>query len=63
MFENIGQMLVLLWRTIQALPQTWRQRQKIYDQLFEIGNASLLLEFEGTTAPSGVVSEKTAAPE
>lgn len=28
-----------------------------------VGNASLLLEFEGTTAPSGVVSEKTMAPE
>src|SRR5258705_866202 len=43
MFENIGEMLVLLWRTIQALPQLLRQRQKVFDQLFEIGNASLLM--------------------
>jgi phospholipid/cholesterol/gamma-HCH transport system permease protein len=43
MFQNIGEMIVLLWRTIQALPQIVRQRQKVYDQLFEIGNASLLM--------------------
>lgn len=43
MFENIGEMAVLFWRTLQALPRIFRQRQKIYDQLFEIGNASLLM--------------------
>ena len=43
MFENIGEMLVLLWRTLQALPLVFRQRHKIFDQLFEIGNASLLM--------------------
>jgi phospholipid/cholesterol/gamma-HCH transport system permease protein len=43
MFQNIGEMLVLLWRTIAALPRVWRQRQKIFDQLFEIGNASLFM--------------------
>src|SRR5580765_1762904 len=43
MFQNVGEMLVLLWRTVQALPQVFRQRQKVYDQLFEIGNASLLM--------------------
>jgi phospholipid/cholesterol/gamma-HCH transport system permease protein len=43
MFENIGQLVVLFWRTVQALPLVWRQRQKVYDQLFEIGNASLLM--------------------
>src|SRR6185436_1278938 len=43
MFQNIGEMLVLLWRTIQSLPQLLRQRQKVFDQLFEIGNASLLM--------------------
>lgn len=36
-------MLVLLARTVGALPHTLRQRQKIYQQLFEIGNASLLM--------------------
>jgi phospholipid/cholesterol/gamma-HCH transport system permease protein len=43
MFENIGEMAVLLWRTLAALPQSWRQRHKVYDQFFEIGNASLLM--------------------
>ena len=43
MFENIGEMVLLFWRTLLALPQTWRQRQKVLDQFFEIGNASLLM--------------------
>lgn len=43
MFESIGEMLVLFCRSLQALPFAWRQRQKIFDQLFEIGNASLLM--------------------
>ena len=43
MFENIGEMVVLFWRTLAALPLTWRQRQKVLDQFFEIGNASLLM--------------------
>jgi phospholipid/cholesterol/gamma-HCH transport system permease protein len=34
---------LLLWRTLLALPQTWRQRQKVFEQFFEIGNASLLM--------------------
>ena len=43
MFQNIGELMVLLWRTLQALPAVFRQRRKIFDQLFEIGNASLLM--------------------
>ncbi|HEV8541730.1 MAG TPA: ABC transporter permease [Verrucomicrobiae bacterium] len=43
MFQNIGEMLVLLWRTVQSLPCLWRQRRKLAEQLFEIGNASLLM--------------------
>src|ERR1700722_16201250 len=43
MFENIGEMLVLFWRTLMALPLTWRQRHKVFEQFFEIGNASLLM--------------------
>ena len=35
--------MLLFWRTLAALPQTWRQRQKVMDQFFEIGNASLLM--------------------
>ena len=43
MFENIGEIVVLFWRTLLALPVAWRQRQKVYDQFFEIGNASLFM--------------------
>ncbi|HVU07490.1 MAG TPA: ABC transporter permease [Verrucomicrobiae bacterium] len=43
MFENIGEIALLLWRTLLALPLAWRQRQKVFDQFFEIGNASLLM--------------------
>ena len=43
MFQNIGEIALLFWRTLCALPFAWRQRQKIYDQFFEIGNASLLM--------------------
>lgn len=43
MFQNIGELAVLLWRTLKALPQVFRQRAKITEQLFEIGNASLLM--------------------
>jgi phospholipid/cholesterol/gamma-HCH transport system permease protein len=43
MFENVGEMVVLFWRTLLALPVAWRRRQKVFDQFFEIGNASLLM--------------------
>src|SRR5207244_2975637 len=43
MFQNIGEMVVLFWRTLLAVPLAWRHRQKVFDQFFEIGNASLLM--------------------
>lgn len=43
MFQNIGEMVLLFWRTLLALPLAWRHRQKVLDQFFEIGNASLLM--------------------
>lgn len=43
MFQNIGEIVILFWRTLLSLPLSWRQRQKILDQLFDIGNASLLM--------------------
>jgi len=43
MFQNIGEMVVLLWQTLASLPSTMRQRQKVLEQFFEIGNASLLM--------------------
>jgi phospholipid/cholesterol/gamma-HCH transport system permease protein len=42
-FQNIGEMIVLFWRTLLALPLAWRNREKVFDQFFEIGNASLLM--------------------
>ncbi len=36
-------MIILLWRTLLTLPRSWHQRQKVFDQFFEIGNASLLM--------------------
>src|SRR5437773_7110663 len=59
MFENIGEMLVLLWRTILALPQLLRQRQKVFDQLFEIGNASLLMACILSLFIGGVIALQT----
>src|SRR3982750_399843 len=43
MFQNVGEMILLLWRTLLTLPMAWRQRQKVFEQFFEIGNASLLM--------------------
>src|SRR5438132_5738274 len=43
MFENIGEIILLFWRTLLALPLVWRQRRKVLEQFFEIGNASLLM--------------------
>src|SRR3989442_14110240 len=59
MFQNIGEMMVLLWRTIQALPQVLRQRRKIFDQLFEIGNASLLMACILSLFIGGVIALQT----
>src|SRR5436190_18691972 len=59
MFQNIGEMLVLLWRAIQATPQLGRQRQKMFDQLFEIGNASLLMACILSLFIGGVITLQT----
>src|SRR5207248_329939 len=59
MFENIGEMLALLWRTLEALPLMWRHRQKVYDQLFEIGNASLLMACILSLFIGGVIALQT----
>jgi phospholipid/cholesterol/gamma-HCH transport system permease protein len=59
MFQNIGEMLVLFWRAVQALPQTWRQRRKVLEQLFEIGNASLLMACILSLFIGGVIALQT----
>src|SRR5215510_8660187 len=59
MFQNIGEMMVLLLRTTQALPRVFRQRKKVYDQLFEIGNASLLMACILSLFIGGVIALQT----
>jgi phospholipid/cholesterol/gamma-HCH transport system permease protein len=59
MFQNIGEMVLLFWRTLLALPLTWRQRQKVFDQFFEIGNASLLMVCVLSFFIGGVISLQT----
>jgi phospholipid/cholesterol/gamma-HCH transport system permease protein len=59
MFENIGELIVLLWRTIRALPLVFRQRRKVFDQLFEIGNASLLMACILSLFIGGVIALQT----
>ena len=43
MFRELGEMLMLFGATTCALPLVWRQRRKVAEQLFEIGNASLFM--------------------
>ena len=59
MFQNIGEMGVLFWLTLQALPQLWRQRLKVYDQLFQMGNASLAMACILSAFIGGVLSLQT----
>src|SRR5256885_3512896 len=59
MFQNIGEIILLLWRTIKSFSQLVRQRKKIYDQLFEIGNASLLMACILALFIGGVIALQT----
>lgn len=43
MFQDIGELIVLFGRSLRSLPLAWRHRRKVGEQLFEIGNASLLM--------------------
>tara|TARA_Y100000588_G_scaffold1576_2_gene2322 strand:+ start:6420 stop:7214 length:795 start_codon:yes stop_codon:yes gene_type:complete len=43
MLSDIGRMLLLLRDALASLPAAWRQRARVVDQLFEIGNASLFM--------------------
>src|SRR5580765_812107 len=60
MFHNIGEMALLFWSTLLALPLTWRHRQKVYEQFFEIGNASLLMVCILSFFIGGVIALQTA---
>src|SRR5205809_1305606 len=60
MFQNVGEMVVLFWRTLLALPLAWRQRYKVLEQFFEIGNASLLMVCILSFFIGGVIALQTA---
>jgi len=59
MFQNVGEMVLLFWRTLFALPLAWRQRGKVAEQRFEIGNASLLMVCILSFFIGGVLSLQT----
>lgn len=59
MFQNIGEMVLLFGRTLLALPLTWRQRRKVFEQFFEIGNASLLMVCVLSFFLGGVIALQT----
>src|SRR5688572_14584323 len=59
MFQNMGEMLLLLLRTLRALPLTFRERKKVYDQLFQIGNTSLLMACILAIFIGGVIALQT----
>ena len=59
MFQSIGEMVVLLWRTVQAIPRLGRQRRKVCEQLFDIGNASLLMACILALFIGGVIALQT----
>lgn len=53
-------MALLFWSTLLALPFAWRQRQKVFEQFFEIGNASLLMVCILSFFIGGVITLQTA---
>ncbi len=59
MLQYFGELVVLLGRTCQSLPLVFRHRAKVYDQLFEIGNASLLMACILSLFIGGVISLQT----
>ena len=59
MFQSIGEVLILLWQTILSAAHLPRQAKKVTDQLFEIGNASLLMAGILSLFIGGVIALQT----
>jgi phospholipid/cholesterol/gamma-HCH transport system permease protein len=59
MFQNIGEVAILFGLTLQALPRVWWERRKVFEQLFEIGNASLLMACILSVFIGGVLALQT----
>ena len=59
MFQNIGEMMILFWRTLLSTPLSWRYRRRVFEQIFEIGNASLLMACVLSLFIGGVLALQT----
>ena len=59
MFQNLGEMLLLFVATLRALPRAWRERRKVAEQLFDIGNASLFMACMVSLFIGGVLALQT----
>lgn len=59
MFQNLGEILLLFIATMRALPRAWRERRKVAEQLFDIGNASLFMACMISVFIGGVLALQT----
>lgn len=59
MFQNLGEMLLLFVATLRAFPRAWRERRKVAEQLFDIGNASLFMACMLSLFIGGVLALQT----
>lgn len=59
MFQNLGELVLLFVATLKALPQVWRDRRRVGEQLFDIGNASLFMACVLSLFIGGVLSLQT----
>ncbi len=59
MFRNIGELVLLFTATVRALPRVWRERHRVAEQLFDIGNASLFMACLLSLFIGGVLSLQT----
>jgi phospholipid/cholesterol/gamma-HCH transport system permease protein len=59
MFQNLGEMLLLLGAALGSLPRAWQDRRKIAEQLFDIGNASLFMACTLSLFIGGVLALQT----
>lgn len=59
MFRHIGELIIMFLQALGAMPTAWRQRAKVKEQMFEIGNASLLMVCILSLFIGGVVALNT----
>jgi phospholipid/cholesterol/gamma-HCH transport system permease protein len=59
MFRDLGSILLLFVATVRALSRVWRERRKVLEQFFEIGNASLFMACTLSFFIGGVLALQT----